>query len=127
MKIRSLYTIICLMPVVLFSCSDNIDLKAKDLEKYPWLVPFIQADIKDFKGKHNMDLGTLEFSFQESAQTNGLSQFDSVVQEEQWEFIKQSQLEREVSKNVAEDHMNGETVMKVRLDTLKHRLYFRIN
>lgn len=62
MKTKKLYLIIFLISVVLFSCSDNINFKENDLKKYPWLTPFLQTNIKNFEGKHNMDSGILEFS-----------------------------------------------------------------
>lgn len=123
MKIRNLYIIICLISTVLFSCSDNVDLKEKDLEKYPWLMPFIQTNMKDFEGKHNMDLGTLEFSFKES-QTIALSKFDTIAQKEQWKVINKSQLERTFSIAVSDDYKKGGTVMKIHLDTVNDTVHF---
>ena len=125
MKIKNLYII--LISFVLFSCSDNLDLKENDLKKYPWLTPFVQSNIKDFEGKHNMDLGTLEFSFQESSQSNALSKFDTIAQKEQWKVIKKSPSEREFSKVVSENFKEGETVIKVYLDTVNHRLHFQVD
>lgn len=115
------------MSAVLFSCRDNLELNEKDLEKYPWLMPFIQTNMPDFAGKHNMDLGTLEFSFQVFPQTLVLSKLDSIAQKEQWKVKKKSSLEREFSKVIPENYKEGETVLKVGLDTVTHRIDFRID
>ncbi len=44
------------------ACSDNIGVTQEDLEKHSWLKPFI-LEHSDLSGEHNLDLGTLEFTY----------------------------------------------------------------
>lgn len=111
---------------LLLSCSDNVNLKESDLQGYPWLMPFINDNIGEFEGKHNIDLGTLEFSYKIPDSINGLSSFDAIAYKEQWKITNKSLLKRSFSKAV-NDGLRDRTIITIRIDAVEHRVHFNVD
>ena len=111
---------------ILLACSDNIPLKRSDLDKYPWLVPFLVGNnATEIKGSHNIDLGTLEFSYE--LPVNALLKIDSIAKAENWETIKKEELKREYSKLISEELKDGgHVLMKIEIDSKQNRILFDI-
>lgn len=82
------------------ACSENVSFQEKDISKYPWLSPFIEKNV-DIEGSQNLDLGTIEFSYQTSKNPAELfSHFDSVAQSEKWITKQSASYVRTYSKKV---------------------------
>jgi hypothetical protein len=114
--------------LIMLSCSDNVKVNESDLNKYPWLIPFIK-ECTDIKGIHNIDLGTIEFSCKISMQDYNkiFSQFDSIANIEQWKTLKMSKLKREFFKRVSQyDKDGGDIVINIEIDATQNRLFFSI-
>nr|NQU89386.1 hypothetical protein [Bacteroidota bacterium] len=130
MKMFSVYIILILLAFNLLSCTDNIELKQSDLNKYHWLAPFITVDkFEDFRGFHNIDLGTIEFSYKVSlkAKNDLFIKYDSIALTEQWETIKKNDLERIFSRKVSQDQKDGGCItINIISDTLHRRQIFKI-
>lgn len=90
--------------VFLLSCSDNVTLTESDLKKYSWLTPFVnECNYTDFKGKHNIDIGKMEFEYNISDEkwNHILSKFDSIANNEEWETIIKTKRKRKFSKFIS--------------------------
>jgi hypothetical protein len=113
-----------------FSCFDNINITQSDIKKYPWLIPFISENkLIDFEGKHNTDLGTMDFSYKmnfKKADELFLS-VDSIAKKELWNISGKSDLSREYSKTVSIFEKDGGFVkIEISIDTLNKRVKYKI-
>ncbi len=111
----------------ILSCSDNVLLKENDLEKYPWLSPFMkEINYTNFQGSHNIDLGILDFSCSiSSKRTNNtlLLHLDSIANTNRWDTLLKKDCERTYSKFISKKDY---VVMQIKLDTKRDRLIFNI-
>lgn len=111
----------------ILSCSDNVPLKGNDLEKYPWLSPFMkEINYYNLKGSHNIDLGILEFSCGISDEkTNDalLMQLDSIANTNQWDILLKNEFKRTYSKFIPKE---DRVVIQIKFDTKHDRLIFSI-
>ena len=116
---------------ILSSCTDVVSLKETDLKKYPWLDPFISDySNSEFKGRLNIDLGTMIFSFNISFD-NGkdvIIRLDSIANAEDWVIFQESKLSRKYSKHVSNNVKDGGTiVLNAEVDTINNRLLFVVD
>jgi hypothetical protein len=116
--------------VLLLSCSDNVTLKEKDLEKYSWLTPFVnECNYMDFKGKHNIDLGKMEFEYNISGEKWNyiLPKFDSIANNEKWETIIKTKRKRKFSKFISEEtKIDSLLIMSIEVNLTQDKLFFKI-
>ncbi len=89
-------------------------------------MPFTEDNTMDFDGRHNTDLGILEFSYKTSNSTNDLSSFDTIAYKGHWEVTDKSLLKSSFSKAIG-DGLRERTTITIRIDTVEHRLYFNVN
>ena len=118
-----------LLLFVLFSCNDNISLKEDDLKKYNWLTPFINGEIQEFEGRHNVDLSSLEFSYTTPFKNTNevFTREDSIAKREGWIIISTRKLNRQYSKKLHQHHADtANTVIEINIDTVKSKLFFSI-
>lgn len=100
-----------------------------DLEKYPWLASFLVSNIKHFEGKHNTDIGTIQFSYTMSLSQKDsiLKTYDRISQNDNWLLVDSSANGREYSKALHEIPADtGQTIIKIELDTIDNRIRFTI-
>lgn len=129
MKVRILIVSTFLMSIVVFySCNENLTIKKTDLDKTPWIIPFISGNIKEFEGTHDIDRGVLEFSFEEFPQIGTLLKYDKIASNEDWKVVAVSQLKREYSKaNSVGYYEKDKNVIKIYLDTVNSRIHFLVD
>lgn len=117
--------------IFLFSCSDNVKLSISDIEKYSWLTPFTtEFRTAEFEGTHNIDLGTMNFSFKykDRKSTDIFMKIDSVAYYENWSIEEKTKLYRKISKFVSEYEKDSSYVsIIIRVDTLKERVFFKVD
>lgn len=123
--------IIISLVIFMISCNDNVPLQKNDLEKYPWLTPFIIGYRNaEFKGFHNVDLGFLEFNYEISSKKlkNAFIRFDSIAEIENWETLKKSEFTREYTRSILiNNKYDNQVLMKVEMDTIEQKLLFEIH
>ena len=87
---------------------DIKELKYTDVTKYEWLKPFI-LDSVDFKGKHDLDNGKLEFEYKINNDYI-LRKLDSIAISNSWEIFNKSKKQRIYIKNIqfykADNHID---------------------
>jgi len=104
-------------------------MRETDLQKYPWITSFLVEDINDFKGTHNIDIGTMQFSYTVSKGNKDsiLTKMDSIAQNESWKLVGSSVKGREYSKAINQYPANAEQVIiKIEIDTIEKRIHFNI-
>ncbi len=123
------YILLFIGVITFYSCSDNVGMKETDLKKYPWLTSFLISEIKDFEGTHNIDIGTMRFSYAIPIKSkNGiLVKIDSVAKNENWSLISSSVIGKEYSKMLNQLQADTEqTFVKIEIDTIENRIRFNI-
>jgi hypothetical protein len=119
--------------IILFvfnSCSDNLPIKESDLNKYPWLTIFLIGELDDFEGIHNIDVGTIQFSYLNKTMNkdNILMTIDSVAKNQTWTLVNSSINGREYSKSLNQYNIDTEeTIIKIEIDSLESRICYTIN
>lgn len=116
--------------LTIISCNDNVGMNKSDLQKYPWLSPFLISEINGFDGSHQIDIGTLTFSFSLPAvqESNLFNTFDSIAQVESWSLVDSSKLARTYAKKLNQfDADTATTLLIIEMDTIEKRIGFCID
>jgi hypothetical protein len=126
---RNLIKVILILGI-LFSCSDNVRMIENDLNKYPWLKRFLIHDLIDFKGNLNIDTSSSIFSYSVSSidENTFFNTMDSLAKNDGWHIIYYNKFSRKYEKNInLYKYDSLPTLLNIELDTIKSRLFFRIN
>ncbi len=127
MKKVYFYVVMLMVVINILKCTDNVSFNVNDINKYPWLVQFTNNfELKDFKGKHNTDLGIIIFNFSlyENELGSVLSKIDSVIIKNGWSTLESTNIKRLIIK---EDKKNNSIIkMKIELDEKAKCLLFEI-
>lgn len=123
------YILLFIGVITFCSCSDNVDMQETDLKKHPWLTSFLISEIKNFEGTHNIDIGTMQFSYAIPIKSKDgiLINIDSVAKNENWSLISSSVIGREYSKTLKQFQADTEqTFVKIEIDTIENRIRFSV-
>lgn len=120
--------VVCVLLLLLTSCGDNLQVTEKDLEKYPEIQSFL-FEIQEFKGVHNMDLATLDFSYAISkSQDSVFLILDSVAKREKWMVYLKSDKKRVYTKYIqsfpADEDIDS---LIITYNNDEKRIYYRWN
>lgn len=111
--------------LVLGSCTERLDVKEEDLQKYPEIFPFL-LEHKDLEGEHFLDPGWLHFSYSPTKDNDPIRMLDSVAVKEGWQIENTSNLERVYLKEIKSYPAdNGLDSLIVSYSTENNRLTFK--
>lgn len=112
--------------LVLGSCTERLDVKEEDLQKYPEILPFLLLEHEGFRGEHFLDPGWLHFSYTPTKNSDPIRMLDSVALKEGWQIENTSNLDRVYLKEIKSYPAdNGLDSLIVSYSTENNRLIFK--
>lgn len=111
-----------------FSCGDTVKLKQEDVVKYEWLKPFVIEVKANFEGTHDIDNGSLKFTYKVEDTKYLISKLDKISMVEKWSVNQLNDTMRVYTKDIL---MYGEVSKKTNITVIyydnKRKVSFEVN
>lgn len=111
-----------------FSCGDTVKLKQEDVVKYEWLKPFVIGVEANFEGTHDIDNGSLKFTYKVKDTKYLISKLDEISMVEKWSVNQLNDTMRVYTKDIL---MYGEVSKKTNINVIyydnKSKVSFDVN